>query len=100
MKLKRAAGHHTDISNRLRALRNFYEMSSKDFAESAGVPPKSYPQWESGYFRISIDGALKIRERYGTSLDFIYTGCLDTLSNKIATALADSPLIKKSSLST
>lgn len=93
-------GKFADISNRLRAVREFYDLSSKEFAEQANVPPKSYSQWESGSFRISIDGAIKIQSRYGISLDFIYTGRLDTLPNNMAAAVSSNPLIKNSSVST
>lgn len=93
-------GKFADISNRLRAVRSYYDLNSKEFAEQAGVPPKSYSQWESGQFRVSIDGALKIQARYGISLDFIYTGRLDTLPNKIAAALSSSPLVINSNAST
>lgn len=100
MIIKPVSGKFSDISNRLRAVRAHYGMSSKEFAESADVPPKSYSQWESGDFRISIDGAMKIQSRYGISLDFIYVGRLDTLSNSLATELSSSPLIRQSSAST
>ncbi|WP_425537495.1 helix-turn-helix transcriptional regulator [Phaeobacter gallaeciensis] len=75
-------------------------MKSKEFAEQADVSPKSYSQWESGDFRISIDGAIKIQSRYGISLDFIYTGRLDTLPIKMASAVASSPLLKNTKAST
>lgn len=91
MSNKTVSGKFADISNRLRAIRDFFDLPSKDFAEQAEVSPKSYSQWESGKFRISIDGALKIQSRYGISLDFIYTGRLDTLPNRIATELASNP---------
>ena len=100
MSIKAKTGKFAAISNRLRAVRDFYDLGSKDFAEQADVPPKSYSQWESGDFRISIDGALKIQSRYGISLDFIYTGRLDTLPNKMATAVASNPLVRNSIAST
>lgn len=100
MEIKPVHGKFMDISNRLRALRSYYDMSSKDFAEQMSVPPKSYSQWESGDFRMSLDGALKMQERYGISLDFIYTGRLDTLPNKVSFALSSSPLLMISKAST
>jgi len=95
MTIKITNGKYSDIANRLRAVRHIFGMTSKDFADQAGVPPKSYSQWESGGFRISIDGAMRLQERYGISLDFIYLGSIDTLPNKIATALSSSPDIRK-----
>ena len=95
MASKTVTGKYSEIANRLRAVREVYGMSSKEFADQAGVPPKSYSQWESGDFRISIDGAIRLQARYGTSLDFIYLGSIDTLPNKIATALSSSPEVRK-----
>lgn len=97
---KIATGRFADIANRLRAVRGHFGLSSKDFSEMADVSAKSYSQWESGDIRISIDGAIKLREKYGISLDFIYTGRLDTLPSNVARALASSPAIKATSTST
>lgn len=100
MKIEPVTGRFAAISNRLRAVRAYYELPSNEFAKQAGVSAKSYSQWESGNFRVSIDGAIRLRDRYGISLDFIYLGSLDTLPNKIATAVSSSPLVKNSSTST
>lgn len=97
---KKISGRYANIANRLRVVRAYFEMGSKEFADQAGVPPKSYSQWESGDFRVSIDGAIRLRDRYGISMDFIYTGSLDTLPNKIAAAVSSNPLLKNSSAST
>jgi transcriptional regulator with XRE-family HTH domain len=96
---KKTSGRFADIANRLRAVRGFYGMSSIGYAQQAGVNHKSYSQWESGDHRISIDGAILLRERYGVSLDFIYLGSVDTLPAKIANAVSSSPLLINSSTS-
>ncbi len=92
MKIHKVTGEFADISNRLRMARAYYNLSQKKYAEEAGVPPKSYNQWESGAFRISIPGAIKVRERFGLSLDFIYCGSLDALPHKMASAFSSNPL--------
>lgn len=99
MAKKTIDGPFADIAMRLRAVRAILELSQKEFAEQAKVAPKSYNQWESGDFRVSIDGAKKLRERFGLSLDFIYCGSLDALPHKIAVALADIPKDNASSTS-
>ncbi|WP_180966877.1 helix-turn-helix domain-containing protein [Cohaesibacter celericrescens] len=88
MKQKEITGRYADIALRLRAARSYFDMPQKDFAEAANVQQKSYNQWESGDFRISIQGAIKLRERYGISLDFIYVGNMDALPTKMSNALA------------
>ena len=89
-------GPYAELARRLRAPRSVYGMGSKEFDESAGVPFKSYSQWESGAFRPSIDAALRLRRRYGLSLDFIHAGSLDALPMKLAGQVA--PLLEKDSV--
>lgn len=93
------SGPYAEIAYRLRAARDTFGLTQKEFAEQADVPQKSYNQWESGDFRISIGGALKVRERFGLSLDFIYCGSLDALPHKIAKELSSIPLDTASSRS-
>ncbi len=89
MKLKQVEGRHAGIANRLRLIRDYYQLSSKDFAQQADVSIKSYSQWESGDFRISIDGALSIGARFGITLDYIYLGRIDTLPLALGLSLKD-----------
>jgi len=96
---KPVSGRYAAISQRLRAIRAYYDLPSKEFAALADVPPKSYSQWESGDFRISIEGATKLGARFGTTLDFIYLGRIDTLPTNLAKAVASSPLLKATSKS-
>jgi transcriptional regulator with XRE-family HTH domain len=87
MSIRTVSGRFSDISNRLRVLRHCLGMSSKEFAEAADVSPKSYSQWESGDFRLSIDGAIKLNARYGISLDYLFLGNLDGVPHKLAQEL-------------
>ena len=98
--MKDPSGPYADIGWRLRAIREHFGMNQTEFAQAADVPYKSLSQWESGRFRISIQGALRLREKFNISLDFIYCGSLDTLPMKMANALSSSPLLKNSSRST
>jgi len=100
-KSRTPTGQYADIAGRLRAVREgFFGMKQKDFAEAAGVSPKSYSQWESGGFRISIQGAIKLRSAFNISLDFIFTGSLETLPHNMIKAISDNPLLKISNTST
>lgn len=84
-----ARGRHGAIARRLRAVRACYGLPSGEYATRAGVRFKSYSQWESGDFRISVDGALKLRARYGITLDYIYTGCLAGMPRDLALRLEE-----------
>ena len=99
MSVKVVSGVHAPISNRLRAVRAVMQMNQKDFAEGAGIAQKSYNLYEAGTHRISIPNAIRLRETYGITLDFIYCGSLDTLPHTIAVALASNPAVNASSTS-
>jgi len=96
---KTVSGRYADIAHRLRAVRAYYDMPSNEFAALADVPPKSYSQWESGDFRVSIEGAIKLGARFGVTLDFVYLGRIDTLPTNLAKAVASSPLLRQTSAS-
>ena len=68
-----------DIAERLRAAREIEGMDQKTFAENAGLTHSQYKNWESGAYRIGLDGALKLRARYGITLEFIYVGDRESL---------------------
>lgn len=80
-----------DIADRLRAARKVFHMEQREFAAGAGIKHSAYRNWETGLYRVSLDGALALRKRYGLSLDFIYEGNLDALPMNIRKALSDSP---------
>ena len=66
------------IGKRLRALRGALERTQDEMARGLGSPSGS-PLWagyETGGQRISLDYALVLCRRYGTTLDWIYRGQL------------------------
>ena len=84
MTRKLVDGPHAEISNRLRAVRAHFDLSSQDFARRAGVDEKLYSKWESGGNRVSVPGALRIKAAYGISLDFIFDGDRAHLPHAVA----------------
>lgn len=82
------------IAARLRAIREIYEMNQRTFANGAGLNHKQYANWESGNYRISVDGARALRSKYGPTLDFIYDGIEDALPMNIRKALSERPRLK------
>lgn len=70
---------YQDIADRLRAAREVEGADQRTFAEAAGLKYTQYKNWESGAYRIGLDGALALRERYGITLEFIYIGDVDSL---------------------
>lgn len=55
------------------------EFSQEKYALRANLKRSQLNNWESGLYRISIDGALALGDAYGLTLDFIYRGNSDSL---------------------
>lgn len=54
-------------------------FNQKEFAASLGVNYTQYNNWMGNINRLSLNGALALNRVYGTSLDFLYCGRIDTL---------------------
>src|SRR5262249_8869917 len=54
--------------------REALELSQAEFCRQSGVERTLYNPFEKGRRRITIDVAMKIRDRYGITLDWIYAG--------------------------
>lgn len=76
----------TTISGRLEWLRHYLQMTQREFAESLNVLPTTYSNWLSGYYGPSLDGARRLRDTYGVSLDWIYYGIAEGLPRPIKQA--------------
>ena len=69
-----------DIAARLRWHREeVVGLTQAEYAESINVKRSAYSLWDGGFQRLSLDGALAIRKKYGLSLDFLYEGIDDAL---------------------
>lgn len=73
---------YTEIGDRLRALRSVYggDLSQKEWASTNQFPDTTYNNWETGTRRIPLPAAERLADRYGLSLDWIYRGKVDGLS--------------------
>ncbi len=63
-----------DIAARLRWHRAHEGLNQSDYAAAAGLKRAQLSNWESGQYRLSLDGALALNARFGLSLDFLYLG--------------------------
>lgn len=74
---------YVEIGKRLARVREgFSSMSQKDWAQKHGFSVTQYNNWEKGTRRIPVDAAESLSDRYGLTLDAIYRGRLDGLSEK------------------
>ena len=78
-----------DIADRLRWHRALEGVDQKTYAEKAGLKRAQLSNWESGDYRLSLDGARALRKTYGLSLDFIYEGIDDALPMTLRMAWRD-----------
>lgn len=78
------------IAKRLVRTREALGLTQAEFCIQIGVEKNIYNPFEKGRRRITIDVALKIRDRFGVSLDWIYCGQVAALPvdlfNKLAAA--------------
>lgn len=74
---------YAEIGQRLEALRRgFSDLSQKAWAEKHNFNPTQYNNWAKGSRRITVDAAELLCDRYGLTLDAIYRGRLDGVSEK------------------
>lgn len=74
---------YADIGRRLEAIREGYsDLSQKAWAQKHGFNPTQYNNWAKGSRRIPVDAAEKLCNLYGLTLDAIYRGRLDGVSEK------------------
>ena len=85
-----------DIAERLRWHRALEGLDQMQYAARAKVTRSSLNNWESGDYRLSLDGALKLRRTFGLSLDFMYEGIDDALPMTLRAAWRDSLAVKAS----
>ncbi len=64
-----------EIGKRLEVVRRLAGVRTKAaFAKSIGITPSSYNLFANGGRRLTLETALAISARYGTSLDWLYLG--------------------------
>jgi transcriptional regulator with XRE-family HTH domain len=80
-----------DIAARIRWHRQLEGLEQRDYAERAGLKRSQLSNWESGDYRLSLDGARALRKTYGLSLDFLYEGSIDALPMTLRAAWRDKP---------
>ena len=75
------------IGERLSLMRNVFGMTQTDFGKGAGSKKSTYNQYEKGKERPSLDEAIKLCDKYGLTLDWIYLGDTRGLSPDLCAAI-------------
>jgi transcriptional regulator with XRE-family HTH domain len=76
------------IAQRLRLLRMALAPSQAEFCRLMGFPVMTWNTYETGKGRISIDSAIKLVQRFGVTLDWIYLGNVALMPNYLVDAIA------------
>lgn len=82
---------YSDIAERLKWHRETLGLTQDQYAVSIGVKRSALSLWEAGTHRMSLDGALALRSKYGLSMDFMYEGIDDALPMTLRNAWRDRP---------
>ena len=81
-----------DIADRLKWHREtILDITQTEYSASIGVKRSAYSLWEAGTHRLSLDGALALRAKYGLSMDFMYEGIDDALPMTLRNAWRERP---------
>ena len=83
-----------DIADRIRWHRQLEGPDQREYAEKAGLKRAQLSNWESGDYRLSLDGARALRRTYGLSLDFMFEGIEDALPMTLRAAWRDRPAVR------
>ena len=86
----------SEIARRIKWHRALIALDQKNYAQKLGVTRSSLNNWESGDYRLSLDGALSMRRTFGLSLDFMFEGIDDALPMTLRQAWLDSPRVNTS----
>jgi len=79
---------HHEIGERLARIRwAFSELNQKDWATKNRFNVAQYNNWERGTRRVPVEAAMQLCETYGVTLDFVYRGRTDGLSESLRKSL-------------
>lgn len=86
--MSKADAQYAEIGERLTRVRQaFSELNQSLWAAKHGFAKTQYNNWESGTRRIPVDEAERLCEIYGLTLDWVYRGRRDGLSESASKVL-------------
>jgi transcriptional regulator with XRE-family HTH domain len=65
------------------ALQPPFGLKAAEFSKAIGVQPNTYSQWENGARLLDVLVAIRISERFGITLEWLYRGNAAQLPNAI-----------------
>jgi transcriptional regulator with XRE-family HTH domain len=75
-----------DVGRRLRLSRRALgDLDQQEFGEEAGLSQSRYNKFETGSRPLTLEAAMKLCERWGLTLDWLYRGDPSGLPHKLVT---------------
>ncbi|MEM6914494.1 MAG: helix-turn-helix transcriptional regulator [Pseudomonadota bacterium] len=88
---------YKEIGLRLEVVMRASNMNQAEFARALSAKPNTVSNWITGAQRLSLNGALLIRDRFGVPLDWMYCGGMtDRLPANVLNTLSGTPRNKNS----
>lgn len=84
------------IGSRLKATRSALDLTQEAIALAIGVERSAYKNWELGERFPDPIAMMRLCDRFGVSMDWIYRGKLDGMAHSLAIKIE--PLLSRSSL--
>lgn len=82
--------HARDVARRLRLVRIALGIQDqRDFGEAANLEQSLYNRFETGKRLLTLQAAMKLCERYGITLDYLYRGDASGLPYKLHNTIRD-----------
>mgnify|MGYP003135924446 CR=1 FL=1 len=75
------------VSARISRIREISGATKKDFAESLGMSPQAWGDYENGKRDLPLSVAKRLRKTYSVPLEFTYFGIKSDLPHRIAKEL-------------
>lgn len=72
--MERSRYQYSDVAERVRWHRAHLGVTQEEYADAIGAGRTQVKNWENGSSRPAVEYALKMKERYGLTLDWLYAG--------------------------
>lgn len=80
----RPPGYLHQVGRRLRLVRLALGLTAVELCREIDAGPKAYSQWENGKRLFDVLAAIRLKKRYGVTLDWIYGGDTSGLPSRLA----------------
>ena len=88
-------GNDQDIARRLIAVREHFGLTQVAFAKKIHIAKNTLNGYESAARRLTLETAMRIRERFGISTDWLLYGDVGQPSHDLAVNLGPMPATKQ-----